>query len=154
MFSWRDATNEDVLRAWDAGESVWSCSLGGLGPGYEQTIQLMGFEMLRAMVANPPQVGWEKMATDRKANEAYWALIEALPQVQRVMDKLGPSGAQHGAARNIAGVFARQGYSKGMEMVPDDRRIQVRKRFPSLDDPAPECAAETMTAPTHPTPAT
>lgn len=41
---WRTATNETALAAWDAGEPVWSCDMGGMGPGYEQCIQIMGFD--------------------------------------------------------------------------------------------------------------
>lgn len=130
-------TNEDVLRAWDAGDSVWSCSLGGLGPGYEQCIQLMGFEMLRAMLANPfDWDGFEGVGDGEKRArwEAYSEKIEADPTVAKTVKHLQPSGAQHGAAMNIASVFARNGYAKGMAMVPDDRRIQVRKHFPTLED--------------------
>lgn len=134
MFDWRKATNEDALRAWDAGESVWSCELGGLGPGYEQCIQIMGFEMLRAILANPPPIAWDAFDSDPKAARAWWDRIEALAEVRAIIGKLQPSGAQVGAARNIAGIFARRGYSQGMEMVPADRRIQVRKHFPSLDE--------------------
>ena len=127
-----NTTNEDVLKAWDTGDSVWSCELGGIGPGYEQCIQLMGFEMLRAMLANP--IDWEAMSGDehKAERQAYYDKIEAAPGVKAAIEKLQPSGAQHGAAMNIASVFARNGYAKGMDMVPKDRRIQVRKNFPSL----------------------
>ncbi len=40
-----DAT--EWLRRWDAGETVWTVSLGGLGPEYEQCIQITGAEILR-----------------------------------------------------------------------------------------------------------
>jgi hypothetical protein len=130
MIDYKKATNEEVLAEWDSGGSVWSIELGGLGPGYEQCIQLMGFEMLRAIIASPPD--WEKMSDDMTAWRAFRDQIEKDDGVAKVVEKLGPSGAQHGAAMNLATVFARNGYSKGMEMVPDDRRIQVSKTFPSL----------------------
>lgn len=130
--SWESMTNEDALRAWDAGEPIWSCDMGGMGPGYEQCIQIMGFTMLRAMLANP--VDWSTLtgSDNRDAWQAYTAKIDTDPTVKRVVSELQPSGAQHGAAMNIASVFAMNGYSKGMQMVPSDRRIQVAKNFPTL----------------------
>ncbi len=130
---WRTATNEDALAAWDRGEPVWTCDMGGMGPGYEQCIQIMGFEMLRAMLAHPGD--WLKMIGDEGRDEwrKYRDMIEALPEVKAVVSYLGPSGAQFGAAMNIASVFAMNGYSRGVEMVPQARRIQVQKSFPTLD---------------------
>lgn len=128
---WRAATNEDALKAWDNGEPIWSCDMGGMGPGYEQCIQIMGFEMLRAMLAHP--VDWAILAESKDEWRAYRDKIEADPKVKDIVHHLGPSGAQHGAAMSIASVFARNGYAKGMEMVPKDRRIQVSKNFPTLD---------------------
>ena len=130
MIDWKNATNEDVLAEWDRNGSVWSCELGGLGPGYEQCIQIMGFEMLRAMVADP--FDYEANDGDQDAWRAYSKHIESEPTVKAIIEKLGPSGAQFGAAMNIASVFAKNGYAKGMEMVPEDRRIQVSKNFPSI----------------------
>ena len=130
MIDWKNATNADVLAEWDRNGSVWSCELGGLGPGYEQCIQIMGFEMLRAMEADP----YDYVANEgnEDAWRAYSKRIESEPTVKAIIEKLGPSGAQFGAAMNIASVFAKNGYAKGMEMVPEDRRIQVSKNFPSI----------------------
>jgi hypothetical protein len=131
---WRNSTNEDALAAWDRGEPVWSCDMGGMGPGYEQCIQLMGFEMLRAMVASPPE-NWEVLTgpDGRDAWSEYKDKIEAVPGVKAAIESLQPSGAQFGAAMNIASVFARNGYSGGVEKIPEERRIQVSKNFPTLD---------------------
>lgn len=130
---WRTATNEDALAAWDRGEPVWTCDQGGMGPGYEQCIQIMGFEILRAMLSHP--VNWDELTGEsgRDKWRAYRDMIDGLPEVKKVVSHLSPSGAQHGAAMNIASVFARNGYAGGMEMVPQDRRIQVSKNFPTLD---------------------
>jgi hypothetical protein len=129
MIDWKSATNEDALAEWDRGGSVWSCELGGLGPGYEQCIQIMGFEFLRAMLADP--FDYSK-ADDKDQWKAYIDKIEGMPGPKSVIEQLSPSGAQFGAAMNIASVFARNGYSKGMDMVPEDRRIQVSKDFQSI----------------------
>lgn len=131
MIDYRNATNEEVLAEWDRGGSVWSCELGGLGPGYEQCIQMMGFEFLRAMLSEP--FDYDGKSDDKAAWSAYVDSIEAMPGPAAIISKLGPSGAQFGAAMNIASVFARHGYAKGMELVPEDRRIQVSKNFPNLN---------------------
>lgn len=134
---WRTATNEDALAAWDRGDLVWSCDMGGMGPGYEQCIQIMGFEMLRAMLAHPPENWADLQGPDNRAKwDAYSDMIDALPEMRSVIQQLGPSGAQFGAAMSIASVFAFNGYAKGMGMVPEDRRIQVSKNFPTLDGKA------------------
>lgn len=133
---WKTASNEDALAAWDRGDLVWTCDMGGMGPGYEQCIQIMAFEMLRAMLANPVE-DWTKLTASEGGSADAWReyrdKIDNDPTVKSVIEKLGPSGAQHGAAMNIASVFARHGYAKGMEMVPKDRRIMVQRNFPTLD---------------------
>lgn len=130
MIDYRSASNEDALTEWDNGGVIWSCEMGGLGPGYEQCIQIMTFEFLRAMLADP--FDYDGKADDKEAWRAYVDRIEAMPGPKSIIETLGPSGAQFGAAMNIAGVFARHGYARGMEMVPKNRRIQVSKTFPSM----------------------
>jgi hypothetical protein len=135
MKSWHGQTNESALAAWDAGAEIWSCSMGGLSEGYEQCIQNMGLEMLRAMVADP--LDWsdyDGKSDDQKLSlwRGYTDRIESVPTVKAVVADLHPSGAQFGAAMNIASVFARNGYEKGIEMVPSDRRIRISKRVPAL----------------------
>lgn len=127
MSMWNEMTCADALARWDAGDSIWSCELGGLGPGYEQCIHLMGMEMLRAMCTREAP-DW----TNADERAAFAANIENDPAVSKIVSDLGPSGAQHGAAMNIAFVFYRNGYAKGMDMVPEDRRIQVSRTFPSV----------------------
>ncbi len=120
----RERTTEEALAAWDAGEPVWSVEMGGIGPGYEQAIQLMAFEMLRAMQATP--VDW----TNEDAVRAYSDLIREQPNAKKIGSEVGASGAQHGAAMNIASIFTRQGYAKGLELAGDDRHILVSRNFP------------------------
>lgn len=120
-------TNEEALAAWDAGNEVDSCSQGGLGKRYEQVIQVMGFEMLRAMLANP--CNWDEFDTDDEKWRAYRDKIEAVPEVSNSIEKMEPSTAQFGSAMNLASVFARHGYEKACEMIPEDRRIKVKKEL-------------------------
>lgn len=131
---WEGKTNEEALAAWDAGEPIWTCEMGGMGPGYEQCIQLMGFEMLRAMIAAPP-TSWDELTGEDGGDKwrAYRDQIESIPAVKVTIKHLSPSGAQFGAAMSLASTLAINGYSKGIEKVPDDRRILVSKNFPTLD---------------------
>lgn len=120
-------TNEEVLAAWDAGNEVDSCSQGGFGKGYEQVIQVMGFEMLRAMLANP--CNWDEFDADLEKRRAYCKKIEKVPEVSALMEEMRPSGGQWGCALNLAIVFSRHGYEKACEMIPEDRRIKVKKEL-------------------------
>jgi hypothetical protein len=112
-------TIADVLKAWDAGDSIWSVEMGGMGPGYEQCIQVLAVEIMREKDGTPlpEKDGWD-----------HWG-----DEVVHRLDKtFGFSGAQVGAAKNIASVYLKQGYAKGLGMVDADRRIQVRKNFPQM----------------------
>ncbi len=122
---------EEVLRRWDEGDSVWSVELGGLGPGYEQAIQLTGFEILRVLLDLKPDA--ETWANE--GDQGPWkALMEKVEErVNPITSKLGLSGAQWGAGVNLACVFYRNGPTKALEMVDRKRHIQVRKNFPCLD---------------------
>lgn len=130
---WENATNEQFLKAWDAGEPVWTVEMGGMGPGYEQCIQIMAVEMFRAMITNPP-ADWKELEGDAGKDRwrAYSDIIEAIPQVKLVIGHLGPSGAQFGAAMSIASKFAMDGYAKAMATVDEKRHIMVSKDFPTL----------------------
>lgn len=124
-------TNEELLAKWDAGEPVWTCEMGGMGPGYEQCIQLMAFEMFRAILASPPKE-WKALEGE-KGHEAwrrYRDSIEETPAVKSAISQLGPSGAQVGAAMGLACRFAEKGYENAG--IPEDRKILVSKHFPAL----------------------
>lgn len=118
----------DWLRRWDEGRSVWSVEMGGLGPGYEQCIQITAAEVLRHLLDK--QYDWFKWS-----NEADWArdrdAIRAYGFANETIKKLGISGAQWGAAVNLASMFYRQGPRGVMadERIKD-RHIQVSKGFP------------------------
>lgn len=106
------------LAKWDAGEIVWTIEMGGLGPGYEQCIQLMAAEMLRVLLERG-------MPED---DEARRKLLTELPAVE----KLGPTGAQWGAAANLAMNFYRRGPEVALASVSPDRRIPCQRTFPQL----------------------
>lgn len=121
-----DAT--DWLKRWDEGKSVWTISMGGLGPGYEQCIHITCAEILRVMLDKRYDVEkWADKDEWRKVRDEIDDLVMKVPCVE----ELGLSGAQWGAAMNVAAFLYRQGPRAVMkdERVKD-RHIQVSKIFP------------------------
>lgn len=111
----------DLMVKWDNFEPVWSVEMGGIGPGYEQAIQMTAFEMLAYLVDHPtdPETwkdgGWEKVRDNLDR------------EVGPVVADLGLSGAQWGAAVNISTIYYRHGPTKALSMVDKDRHILVSK---------------------------
>lgn len=116
------------LKRWDDGKGVWSISMGGLGPGYEQCIQITAAEVLRTLLAKQYDVtkwGWdEAWQRDRKE-------IEAAGFANPTISALGLSGAQWGAALNLAMCLYRSGpRAVFTDERVKDRKIQVCRVFP------------------------
>ena len=128
----KDITTAEALAAWDAGGSIWSVEMGGLGPGYEQCIQVLAVECVRALTALGVLDLLNAAAID---NEGRWpdhCVRDVLDPVSHKLDKTYRfSGAQVGAAMNLACIVARKGYGDAMsDPEIKDRLIQVRKDFP------------------------
>lgn len=122
------ATAEEWLHRWDSGRPVWSVEMGGLGPGYEQAIQITVAEVLRIMLAGKfDGARWK----DTDAWKADRENIEQAGFKNATIDRLGLSGSQWGAALNVA---ARLYMAGPIETLTDprikDRLIQVAKTFP------------------------
>lgn len=119
------------LARWDKGGSVWSISMGGLGPGYEQAIQLLAAEVVRHFVAT--DANWWS-ATEEENNAAWKAVRKSCDDIVTRIDKhIGFSGAQVGAAIQLAAHLYRKGPRACMEdEAVKDRHIQVSKGMPSL----------------------
>lgn len=118
----------DWLARWDRGDIVWTIEMGGLGPGYEQCIHITSAEIVRWFIAqNADTVLWDDPDA---ARPIFDRMEKDVFQVEAVK-KLGLSGAQWGAAQNIAAMLYRQGPHKVMtdERVKD-RHIQVSRSFP------------------------
>lgn len=127
----KDHTNKELygadatewLARWDAGKSVWSIEMGGLGPGYEQCIQIVAAEVLRWMLANKPDLASEWSNHDGPMSKA----------VSKLTEPLGLSGAQWGAGVNLAAFLYKDGPVGVMnDSRVEDRKIQVSRIFPSL----------------------
>ena len=122
------ASPADWLDRWDRGDTVWSIEMGGLGPGYEQCIHITAAEILRHLIVKQydPRTWEDKSQWERDRDE-----IEKMGFANPVVKDLGLSGAQWGAAMNLAINFYRNG-PRGVltdERVKD-RHIQVSKGFP------------------------
>lgn len=113
------------LRRWDEGRGVWSIEMGGIGPGYEQCIQITVAEILRHLLATNPDP--ESSAEWKRCCDATEAAVMGLPAIKA----LGLSGAQWGAASGLAVALYRRGPVETLTD-PDakDRLIQVSKTFP------------------------
>ena len=86
-----DSANK-LIEAWDRGHLIRSIELGGLGPGYEQVIQVMAVEFARAALPLGDAV---------KDGSAFDALCASV--LTPIDDKLGGvSGAQYGQAKWLA----------------------------------------------------
>jgi hypothetical protein len=120
----------DWLARWDAGRSVHSIEMGGLGPGYEQCIQIMAAEVVRYLIEHKVDAATEY------ADDRWPSLRDAIDTwlfSNTKIKALGVSGAQVGAAYSLATKIYRDGPRVVMN-VPEikDRHIQVSKNFPSM----------------------
>ena len=119
----------EALKAWDSGEITWTIEMGGIGPGYEQVIQVMMFEFLRYMLEN--LIDKERLDSDKEYWPKYREQMEGeLFAKDSICSKINPSGAQVGAAQSLASGFAIKGYQPTLDSVDRDRRILVSKNFP------------------------
>lgn len=121
-------TAKDALARWDDGKTVFTIEMGGIGPGYEQAIQCLVFEIIRGNLDTklPPE-------SDKTALKSFWDTFGDA-DIHRVNDQYGYSGAQVGAAKQIAYRALRDGWEKMLESAPDDRKIQVSKHFPGMKE--------------------
>lgn len=132
----------DLLTRWDGGKLIHTVSMGGLGPGYEQVIHIICFEVLRHLLeaTDPPYhaddwkpelVGGEEAAREnwKRDHDRIHAAILADARISSI----GPSGAQVGAAISLAvRFFMNDNPGRTLKSAPPDRHITVSKNFPSL----------------------
>ena len=126
-------TAADALSAWDRGEIVTTVEMGGLGPGYEQAIQVLVFEIIR-------DVGAAFNANDEAG---FRRRVDVT--VQRIDQACcGFSGAQVGAASSLAFRALRDGWAEMLESAKrqcgDDRLTMVSRAWPHVEQPRRESA--------------
>lgn len=120
----------EMLSKWDAGENIWSVEMGGLGPGYEQAIQILAMELCRSFEVIPRML-WD----DESRHEEFLAVIKG--RTDEVMHDLWPnkdsgySGAQVFSAVSLACKYVNVGPRKAVGNLNDpNRHIQVNRNFP------------------------
>lgn len=117
----------DWLKRWDEGRNVWTIEMGGLGPGYEQCIHVTVAEILRHLLERKYDTAtWEDEEAWRRDRDE----IEKAGLANERVKKLGISGAQWGAAMNLAAMLYRHGPRHVMsDPRVADRHIQVSRFF-------------------------
>ncbi len=118
----------DAADAFERGDIVNTIEMGGLGPGYELTIQAAAFALIR----NVPKGRYDEKR-----------LIAVMDQIEPSM--LGPigselSGTQWAAARNLASNAVLHGWQAMIHRakkagISDDRLILVAKHVPPTELP-------------------
>jgi len=116
-------TLKEALKKWNNKESVWSVEMGGLGPGYEQCIQVLIFEMCNAVIDKKLPID------DKKRVKEFLKLVE--PTIAKLDGTFGGfSGAQVGAAKSVAYKFLTTGYNESLnDKAIKDRKIQVENSW-------------------------
>ena len=115
-------TATDALVKWDSGSPIFTVELGGLGPRYEQAIQILVFELIR-------DYGNRPLREFKNGDEAWheWGS----DAIKRCDESVGGfSDAQVGAAKSFAYQVLKYGWRHILLKAPDDRRTQVSKYFP------------------------
>lgn len=127
-------TITEMLKAWDDGETIWSVELGGLGPGYEQAIQVAAIEFARAGKDMP------RTEDDEKDTHAFDVLCSK--RLKALDDSLGGlSGAQYSAAKWLAWQWCFNGGPKRLQERAriegkEDDTIQVSNTWPRVNKQA------------------
>jgi len=116
-------TVADALKMWDAGETLFVVEMGGLGPGYEMAIQGLAFELMRIID------GFDKWNDEAALADLNRRADEVVSECDSKPWGGGFSGAQVGAAKNIASCVCRRGYRNALrDPAVKDRLIQVNRR--------------------------
>ena len=117
---------KELLDMWDSGEPIHTIEMGGLGPGYEQAIQVLAIEIVRDWIGKElphnPDDAW--------GEETVRRVDQKLPNGKNSCG--GFSGAQVGAARWLAWKWLTSGPRKLMEhpKLDADRKIMVSSFWP------------------------
>ena len=117
---------KEWLKRWDEGKAVWSIEMGGLGPGYEQALQIAAVEVLRYFI----EYEFDKEFASINTEDLYDRFRE-----HKIIQTLGLSGGQWGAAIYIAKLLCSLGPIKIMtDPAYTNNKIQISKYFPNPYD--------------------
>lgn len=117
-------TNEQVIEKWKNDDGVWSAELGGIGPAYEQCIQIILFEIFSTWPKDQPVIDGEEYTKE------YETFTDEVVSRLEKEKKYGFSGAQVGSAKSTAAQFIKYGYAHMMNKLDEDRHIMVSRYFP------------------------
>jgi hypothetical protein len=124
----------ELIEKWDRGETIWSLELGGMGPGYEQAIQVAAVEFLRSALEQNYKPPDPKDDPDNDLLNKQWdELCNAA--LKPIDEKLGGlTGAMYGQAKWLSWQWYKRGPA-GFERLArtkgeEDRLIQVSKAWP------------------------
>lgn len=119
----QDSTWKDALAKWNSGDTVATIELGGIGPGYEQCIQILVFEHLNRWSSDTSEL----KAIDGKLPKEFHEFSD---KITTELDKqYGFSGAQVAVAKSLAWAFLSGSYANILDE-HKDRMILVSKNFP------------------------
>ena len=124
-------TIEEAVERWRRGDPVWSVEMGGLGPGYEQAIQIGVFETAGEFLDPKKRKLLDKKEKADGEDGIHEVMDETLTHVSKRC-KLGLSGAQAGAIKSMVYKFLKHGYEEMLLKAPQDRLIQVSRDFPCV----------------------
>ncbi len=121
-----------MLNQWDSGGTFFTIDCGGMGPGYEQALQVAAVEFARAQHKKPMLITGDQKkdyeAWDKKCTNTLSSIDDSL---------LGLSGAQFGAAKWLSWNWCFKGGIKALTERAkadgqDKRVIQVSKSWPHI----------------------
>lgn len=111
--------NEYLEKFYIDGETVESVEMGGISPDYENAIQGLAFLIMTILKNTPPP------ADITQRNKIIKKALDAA--VMAIGPKYGFSGAQTGAAGNLAGVFWTLGPSAALDKMRAEDMTRIIK---------------------------
>lgn len=126
-------TIDEVLSKWDDGKSVVSIEMGGIGPSYEQAIQIIAMELIRCIISRPEirkLMERQEVLTDDHRDVLNRFMEEETHRIDREKELEGITGAMTAAGQNIAFMFTHRGPAVAILEAPPERRIQISKMWP------------------------
>lgn len=115
-------TWQQALSLWDEGSPVTTIEMGGIGPGYEQSIHIGVFELMR-------QTG-KSLESGEVLEDLDGYLHKNLMEVLSGWN-LGLTGSQASAIQHLAHAYVTKGYRSTIESFPTERRIIISTWWPT-----------------------
>lgn len=120
-------TWQQAAKRWAEGNIVWTVALGGLGPSYEQCIQILVFETM----ARWPKETFNLQPSAKGYPDEFNVFFEDL--ATKLDHSLEFSGNQVEMAKHTAWQFMHFGYEEMLAKAPRHRKIMVQKKFPNWE---------------------